>query len=210
MKKSYCIHHLEICFQYHFQFLITKTLPFLRFPYLHFPPIPINNSILLLIRIAKLLGTYQMPKSLLSTLTYFMSLNPCSNAIKKIIIFIPIFLLEKIFGSHIKQPKFNPKLSDPVPSLFNPSALLLEIQLMKYRTKALCHRYQGIIRECPLLKYQHPLSPSPFPPLLHSQTPWTACFKCPVGHFHANHIVTSTWAISFSNALKLQGLLQSQ
>lgn len=42
-----------------------------------------------------------MPKSLLSTLTYFMSLNPCNNAIENIMIFIPILLLEKIFGSHI-------------------------------------------------------------------------------------------------------------
>lgn len=129
-----------------------------------------------------------MPKSLLSTFTCFMSFNPCNNAINKIEICIPILPLRKTFGNHVKKPKFKLKLSNPVPLLFSPSALLLlEIQLIKCRTRVLCHCYQGSLRECLLLAltYQHPY----LLPCAHaSSTPrlqWTACFKCPVRHFCA-------------------------
>lgn len=79
-----------------------------------------------------------MPKSLLSTFTYFMALNPCNNAIKKMTIFILILPIEKTFGSHTKWPKFKPNLSDPVPTLFNLSVLLfLEVPLtVKVKNKS--------------------------------------------------------------------------
>lgn len=57
----------------------------------------INNSVLpQIIMIAKLLGIYEVPKSLLSTLAHIMSFKPCNNTRKKMTIFNPILLVETV------------------------------------------------------------------------------------------------------------------
>lgn len=113
-----------------------------------------------------------MPKSLLSTFTYFMALNPCNNAIK-MTIFILILPIEKTFGSHTKWPKFKPNLSDPVPPLFNPSALLLlEVQLtVKVKNKSswssLTKESSGI--PSPHISASHIFFPTRLPPPLYPE-----------------------------------------